>query len=47
MGEIISDYRCQDIIIRALPADYDYVKNKSYSDRDFVLESIRRTSCER
>ena len=43
MGEIVPDYRYEDVIIQALPAEYEYVKNKSYGDSDFDLESIRRT----
>ena len=39
MGEIISDYRYEDIILQVLSVDYDYAKSKSYSDRD--LESMR------
>lgn len=41
MGETVSDY--EGIIIQALPAEYDYVKNKSHTDRNFDLKSIRRT----
>ena len=43
MGEIVPDYRYEDVIIQALPAEYEYVKNKSYGDSDFDMESIRRT----
>lgn len=43
MGEIVSDYRYEDVIIQAMPTEYDYVQNKSYRDRDFDLESIRGT----
>lgn len=43
VGEIVSDYRYEDVIIQAMSAEYDYVENKSYRDRDFDLESIRGT----
>ena len=43
MGEIVLGYRYEGVLIQALRAEYDYVNNKSYSDRDFHLESIRRT----
>ena len=39
----MSDQRYEDIIVQAVLDEYDYVKNKSYIDRDFYLESIRRT----
>ena len=29
MGEIVSNYRYEDVVIQALPAKYEYVKNKS------------------
>ena len=43
MGEIVSGYRHEDVIIQAPPAEYDYVKSQSYRDRDIDLENIRRT----
>ena len=42
-GEILLDYHDEDIILRALSTEYDYVKNKSYNDRDVDLESVRKT----
>ena len=39
----MSDQRYEDIIVQAVLDEYDYVKNKSYGDSDFDLESIRRT----
>ena len=44
MGEIVVGYRYEDVIIQAIRAEYDYVKNKSYGDRDFHLKSILSTS---
>ena len=44
MDELVSGYRYEDVIIQALPTEYDYVNNKSYCDRDFDVESIRRTT---
>ena len=40
---IISDNRYEDIINQAIPDKYDNVKYKTYSDRNFDLETIRTT----
>ena len=43
MEEKVSDYRYEDIIIHTIWSDYEYVRNKSYSDRTFDLDGIRTT----
>ena len=39
----ISDYRYEDIVLHAISSDYEYVRNKRYSDRTFDLDDIRTT----
>ncbi|CAN0287066.1 unnamed protein product, partial [Scytosiphon promiscuus] len=41
MGEMVHDERYEDIILRALPIEYERVLTASYERRDFGLEDIR------
>ena len=42
MGQPVSDERYEDIILQALPAEYEWVRTASYERRDFQLAGIRR-----
>ena len=42
MGQPVRDERFEDIILQALPAEYERVRTASYKRRDFHLEDIRR-----
>ena len=41
MGQTIHDERYEDIILQALPAEYERVRIASYEKRDFGLDDIR------
>ena len=38
MGQMVHDGRYENIILQALPAEYERVRNAGYENRDFVLE---------
>ena len=42
MGQPVPDERYEDIILQALPAEYERVRAASYERRDFHLADIRR-----
>ena len=42
MGQPVPDERYEDIILQALPAEYERVRTASYERRDFHLVDIRR-----
>ena len=42
MGQRVPDERYEDIILQALPAEYEGVRTASYERRDFHLADIRR-----
>ena len=42
MGQPVPDERYEDIILQALPAEYEKVRTASYERRDFHLADIRR-----
>ena len=42
MGQSVPDERYKDIILQALPAEYERVRTASYERRDFHLADIRR-----
>ena len=42
MGQPVPDERYEDIILQALPAEYERVRTASYETRDFHLADIRR-----
>ena len=42
MGQPVPDERCEDIILQALPAEYERVRTASYERQDFHLADIRR-----
>ena len=42
MGQPVPDARYEEIILQALPAEYERVSTASYERRDFHLEDIRR-----
>ena len=42
MGQPVPDERYEDIILQALPAEYERVRTASYEGRDFHLADIRR-----
>ncbi|CAN0262151.1 unnamed protein product [Ascophyllum nodosum] len=42
MGQLVPDERYEDIILQALPAEYERVRTASYERRDFHLADIRR-----
>ena len=44
MGQPVPDERYVDIILQALPVEYERVRTASYERRDFYLADIRRTS---
>ena len=41
MGQLVLDERYEDIILQALPAEYERVRTSSYEERDFHLEDTR------
>ena len=41
MGQMVHDERYEDIILQALPAEYERVRIASYEKRDFGLDDIR------
>ena len=43
MGDVISDERFDDIILRAITTDYDYVQQTSFRERVFGLKEIKST----
>ena len=42
MGQTVHDERYGDIILQALPPDYERVRTASYETRDFALDDIRQ-----
>ena len=42
MGQSVPDERYEDIILQAIPAEYERVRTASYERRDFHLADIRR-----
>ena len=42
MGQPLPDERYEDIIIQALPAEYERVHTASYEGKDFHIADIRR-----
>ena len=42
MGQTVHDERYEDIILQALPPEYERVRPPSYEKRDFGLDDIRR-----
>ena len=42
MGQPVADERYEDIILQAIPAEYERVRTASYERRDFHLADIRR-----
>ena len=42
MGQPVPDERYEDIILQAIPAEYERVRTASYERRDFHLANIRR-----
>ena len=42
MGQPVPDERYEDIILQAIPAEYERVRTASYERRDFHLADIRR-----
>ncbi|CAN0290502.1 unnamed protein product, partial [Scytosiphon promiscuus] len=43
MGEQITDGYFSDMILTALPPEYEFVRNTSFRDREFTLEDIMST----
>lgn len=43
MGEIFPDESYEDLLLRALPKEYDFVRQTSHRDRSFGLAEIRTT----
>ena len=41
MGQTLHDERCEDIILQALPPEYESVRTASYERRVFGLDDIR------
>ena len=41
LGQTIHDNRYEDIILQALPPEYERVRTASYERRDFGLDDIR------
>ncbi|CAN0068573.1 unnamed protein product, partial [Laminaria digitata] len=41
MGQTVHDERYEDIILQALPPEYESVRTASYERRDFGLDDIR------
>ena len=41
MGQSVPDERYEDIVLQALPAEYERVRTASYERRDFYLADIR------
>ena len=41
MGESVHDERYEDIILQALPVEYERVRQTSHEKRDFGLDNIR------
>ena len=44
MGETLTDESYEDIILRALPEEYDFIWQQSQMNRNFGLTSIRTTA---
>ena len=44
MGEMLTDESYEDIILRALPKEYDFVRQQSYMNRNFGLIGIKTTA---
>ena len=44
MGETLTNESYEDIILRALPKDYDFVRQQSHMNRTFGLAGIKTTS---
>ena len=42
MGQTVQDERYGDIVLQALPPEYERVRTASYERRDFGLDDIRR-----
>ena len=44
MGETLTDESYEDIILRALPKEYDFIRQQSYMNRNFGLTGIKTTA---
>ncbi|CAM9214918.1 unnamed protein product, partial [Ascophyllum nodosum] len=44
MGETLTDEPYEDIILRALPKEYDFVRQQSHMNRNFGLTGIKTTA---
>ena len=44
MGETLTDKSYEDIILRALPNEYDFVRQQSHMNRNFGLTGIKTTA---
>ena len=44
MGETLTDESYEDIILRALPKEYDFVRQQSHMNRNFGLTGIKTTA---
>ena len=44
MGQTLHDERYEDIILQALPPEYERVRTASYERRDFGLDGIRHST---
>ena len=44
MGETLTDESFEDIILRALPKEYDFVRQQSHMNRNFGLTGIKTTA---
>ena len=42
-GEVISDERFEDIVLRGVSSDHDYIPNTSYRDPNVGLKCMRST----
>ena len=40
LGQPVPDERYEDIILQALPAEYDRARTASYERRDFTLQTL-------
>ena len=41
MGQIVYDEKYEDIILQALPSEYERVRTASHGRRDFGLDDVR------
>ena len=44
MGETLTDESYEDIILRALPKEYDFIRQQSHMNRNFGLTGIKTTA---